>query len=83
MGDQPDKSTDPAILETKEGSSEVVLCLCGANSDKGYEGEFVQCETCLVWFHSFCVDFSAERDGPHFYCVRCLLENVSPGQGGL
>ncbi len=68
----------PAVcIKEIDSPSEVIQCLCGAINDHGYEGEFVQCELCLVWFHSICVDYSFQRHGEHFYCVRCLLEKVS------
>ncbi len=64
-------------IEERQSSSEVVHCLCGATSDVGDEGEFVQCEVCLVWFHSACVKYSSQTHGKNFYCVRCLLKDVS------
>ncbi len=74
---RPHEKRPAVCIKDTDSPSDVIQCLCGAISDHGYEGEFVQCELCLVWFHTICVDYSSQRHGEHFYCVRCLLENVS------
>lgn len=59
----------------KEEQPDVIQCLCGATRED--EKQFVQCEHCLVWQHSSCADYSAEKHGEHFYCVKCLLDKVA------
>ena len=54
-----------------------VQCLCGAVREADYDGEFVQCERCLVWQHSQCANFISEKHNDKFVCIKCLLEKVS------
>ena len=58
------------------GPHDMVKCLCGATSEGNYQGEFVQCERCLVWQHSKCADFHTSRHDT-FVCIKCLLDKVS------
>ena len=58
--------------EEGEGEGDVVRCVCGATSDFGYEGEFVQCERCGVWQHSACTGFKSSTH-KNFLCGNCKV----------
>ncbi len=60
---------EPGVRE-----EEVIRCLCGATVET--EGEYVQCERCLVWQHSSCAKFVSSRQST-FLCIKCCLEEVS------
>lgn len=66
---------------------EVTRCICG-NDDlvipKNSHGEFnnvdtgffIQCETCSVWQHGFCVGIKDESHSPEkYWCEQCKPEN--------
>lgn len=73
---------DPASsAHSDSGGSEdeTTRCVCGneeleqgARTRGANPGLFVQCETCHVWQHGFCVGFTREKNVPDtYFCERC------------
>ncbi|KAI3618935.1 histone deacetylase complex subunit cti6 [Moniliophthora roreri] len=68
-------SVAPGDEEEEQG---VTRCVCGSTGEDDPDtGEFmVQCETCKVWQHGFCMGFESE-DQLHdddYYCEQCRPE---------
>lgn len=77
-------SSKSSRLAHEQGDSsveEVTRCICGNDEfvptprTKAFNaspGLYVQCETCNVWQHGFCMGFMAEKDVPNdYYCELC------------
>ena len=75
----PDMANPTALADGGTSAKAVVLdevrCLCGAMKEDQSGREFVQCEHCLVWQHSSCVQFDSVRDSS-FVCIKCLIKKV-------
>ncbi|KAG0684506.1 hypothetical protein C6P40_002711 [Pichia californica] len=66
---------------------EVTRCICGSDDlymPKNNHGEFdnvdpgffIQCETCSVWQHGYCVGIKDEENAPEkYWCEKCKPEN--------
>ena len=49
---------------------ERVECLCGANTEEGYSGLWLQCDECDAWMHATCLGL--RRAPPSdFVCGAC------------
>ena len=70
LGSPP--QTPAAARSPQKGKGDIVACVCGATTEEGYEGEFVQCEFCERWQHSECVGFDSLKHAT-FYCTKCLF----------
>lgn len=66
---------------------EITRCICGSDDlfiPKNSHGEFdnvdpgffIQCETCSVWQHGYCVGIKDEENAPEkYWCEQCKPEN--------
>jgi len=63
---------------SSENQSRIVACVCGAMTENNYEGAWVSCDACDLWYHAPCVKFDGDKQ-QDFICVRCLYipDNVS------
>lgn len=60
------------LIEFAIGDEEdVIRCICGMYRD---EGLMIQCERCLVWQHSECVQ--ADASTPSYHCEKCVPRDV-------
>lgn len=69
--------------DTGSGAEEVTRCVCGSDEleipdDAGDEfddvdtGFFIQCESCSVWQHGYCVGINDESVAPEkYWCEQC------------
>eukprot|EP00820_Chromera_velia_P015984 Cvel_25711.t1-p1 / transcript=Cvel_25711.t1 / gene=Cvel_25711 / organism=Chromera_velia_CCMP2878 / gene_product=DNA repair protein rad5, putative / transcript_product=DNA repair protein rad5, putative / location=Cvel_scaffold2952:1-18780(-) / protein_length=2104 / sequence_SO=supercontig / SO=protein_coding / is_pseudo=false len=61
-----------------EGSDWIADCVCGANGEDEYEGEWVACEECNMWMHSLCVRGGVEgalKEEDKFICPPCTYKS--------
>lgn len=75
---------EDSSLDADEHNDET-RCICGhaelqlpkkSDPDKEIDtGLFIQCDSCQVWQHGFCVGFTSEKDVPEvYYCEKCRPE---------
>lgn len=75
---------EDSSLDADEPNDET-RCICGhaelqlpkkSDPDKEIDtGLFIQCDSCQVWQHGYCVGFTSEKDVPEvYYCEKCRPE---------
>lgn len=73
VGPYPGALLNEVESEVAEESETEIRCVCGETEDDSERG-FVACDTCGVWQHVDCVEYSEDEDeAPEkkFYCDRC------------
>lgn len=80
---KPDESLNPQKREPSDQEdqpAEVTRCICGHDElqlnnihNKSVDPDFfIQCDTCYVWQHGFCVGILNDEEAPEgYYCERC------------
>ena len=69
-----DSNLDAHHQEQEE--EEITRCICGeVNPPEGDSGLYIQCESCSVWQHGFCVGIMEPEDVPDkYWCELCKPE---------
>jgi hypothetical protein len=75
-------NSDDSPRVTNAGGEEegIIRCICGYDFDDGFT---IQCDDCLVWQHSGCVDISYDNVPKEYLCERCSPRVLDVKVGGM
>ena len=59
----------------RRARKERIDCACGATTELGYAGLWLQCDQCLAWMHGACLGLKRAPPGS-FVCTACQREQA-------
>ncbi|RDD39330.1 PHD finger protein 20-like protein 1 [Trichoplax sp. H2] len=68
------KNSKHASDDDSNSDQDIVRCLCGKNEEMGL---MLQCEKCLTWQHTECIEVDSDNIPVNYLCYLCLCP---PGQ---